>query len=125
MAGFIAENIETGKVKQFHYEDLSDLRERSDIVLLDTRTAGEYTAGHAEGFINIPLDGLRDHLNELDAHKPVYVMCQSGLRSYLACRILAGNGIDCYNFSGGYRFYDILRKGGALPTEAYPCGMNR
>ncbi|MBR4073861.1 MAG: CoA-disulfide reductase, partial [Firmicutes bacterium] len=60
---------------------------------------------HAEGFINIPLDDLRDRLGELEREKPVYVMCQSGLRSYLACRILTQNGFDCYNFSGGYRFY--------------------
>ena len=52
MAGFIAENIETGKVKQFHYEDLADLRSRPGVMLLDTRTVGEYAAGHAEGFIN-------------------------------------------------------------------------
>ena len=124
MAGFIAENIETGKVKQFHYEDLSDLRERSDIVLLDTRTAGEYTAGHAEGFINIPLDGLRDHLNELDAHKPVYVMCQSGLRSYLACRILCQHGYECYNFSGGYRLYRAILENAFNEKANTPCGFS-
>ena len=70
MAGFIAENIETGEVKQFRYEDLADLRSRPGVMLLDTRTVGEYAAGHAEGFINIPLDSLRDRLAELDAHQP-------------------------------------------------------
>ena len=104
MAGFIAENIEKGRVKQFHYEDLPTLP--ANATLLDTRTMGEYARGHAPGFINIPLDSLRERLTDLPAHRPVYVMCQSGLRSYLACRILAQNGFDCYNFAGGYRFYE-------------------
>jgi len=75
------------------------------VSLLDSRTAEEYENGHAEGFINIPLDDLRERLGELEREKPIYVMCQSGLRSYLACRILTQNGFECYNFSGGYRFY--------------------
>lgn len=45
MAGFIAENIETGKVKQFHYEDLADLRSRPGVMLLDTRTVGSMPQG--------------------------------------------------------------------------------
>ena len=76
---------------------------RSSATLLDARTPGEYSGGCAEGFVNVPLDELRDRLGEIAPGKPVYVMCQSGLRSYLACRILAQNGYDCYNFSGGYR----------------------
>ena len=123
MAGFMAENIETGKVKQFHYEDLADLYGRPGITLLDTRTVGEYAAGHAEGFINIPLDSLRDRLDELDAHQPVYVMCQSGLRSYLACRILCQHGYDCYNFSGGYRLYQAIVENAFNEQANTPCGF--
>ena len=74
------------------------------VTLLDARTPQEYAKGNAEGFVNIPVDELRARLGELEAGKPVYVMCQSGLRSYIACRILAQNGFECYNFSGGYRF---------------------
>lgn len=124
MAGFIAENIETGKVKQFHYEDLADLRSRPGVTLLDTRTVGEYAAGHAEGFINIPLDSLRDRLAELDAHQPVYVMCQSGLRSYLACRILSQHGYECYNFSGGYRLYRAIVENAFNEQANTPCGFS-
>lgn len=124
MAGFIAENIETGKVKQFHYEDLADLRSRPGVMLLDTRTVGEYAAGHAEGFINIPLDSLRDRLAELDAHQPVYVMCQSGLRSYLACRILSQHGYECYNFSGGYRLYRAIVENAFNEQANTPCGFS-
>lgn len=51
---------------------------------------------------------LRERIDELDRSKPVYVICQGGLRSYIAGRILMGNGFDAYNFVGGYRFYDAV-----------------
>ena len=59
---------------------------------------------------SIPVDDLRARIGELDNSKPVYVMCQSGLRSYIACRILAQNGFDCRNFAGGYRFYASVQR---------------
>ena len=105
MAGYLIDNLVAGRVKQFHFEDVASLPKDGSVTLLDTRTPLEYARGHAEGFVNIPVDDLRGRLGELDRAKPVYVMCQSGLRSYLACRILTQNGFDCYNFSGGYRFY--------------------
>jgi rhodanese-related sulfurtransferase len=64
--------------------------------------------GHANGFINIPLDELRNKLYLLYKNKKIYVMCQSGLRSYLATRILMENGFDAYNFIGGYRLYSSI-----------------
>ena len=105
MAGYLIDNLVAGRVKQFHFEDVASLPKDGSVTLLDTRTPFEYARGHAEGFVNIPVDDLRGRLRELDKAKPVYVMCQSGLRSYLACRILTQNGFECYNFSGGYRFY--------------------
>ena len=105
MAGYLIDNLVAGRVKQFHFEDVASLPKDGSVTLLDTRTPFEYARGHAEGFVNIPVDDLRGRLGELDHSKPVYVMCQSGLRSYLACCILMQNGFDCYNFSGGYRFY--------------------
>ena len=120
MAGFMIENLETGKVKQFHYADLSHLPENAQ--RLDVRTPGEYAAGHAEGFVNIPVDELRGRLAEIDPARPVYAMCQSALRSYIACRILAQNGYDCYNFSGGYRFYQVNRENRFQETVRTSCG---
>ncbi len=108
MAGYVIENVVTGKVKNFHWHDVADLQKRSDVTLLDTRTVLEYDSGHIDGFINIPLDELRGRLSELDKTKPAYVHCQSGLRSYIACRILSQNGFDCYNLSGGYRLYHSI-----------------
>lgn len=107
MVGYIIENIEHGLVKQFHFEELEQIKKNHVVILLDTRTPFEYVRGHLEGFINIPIDELRQRLGELSPHKTIYVMCQSGMRSYLACRILSQNGFHCYNFSGGYRFYEI------------------
>ncbi|MBQ2742037.1 MAG: FAD-dependent oxidoreductase, partial [Oscillospiraceae bacterium] len=125
MAGFIIDNVKNGIVKHFYYEDIPALQKRSDITLLDTRTVYEYMRGHADGFINIPLDDLRERISELDPEKPVYVMCQSGLRSYLATRILMQNGFDAYNFAGGYRLYGTMYYDEAMSKQAYDCGMEK
>lgn len=123
MAGFIAENVLAGRVKQFFYEDLATLP-REGVTLLDTRTAAEYSRGHAGGFeLNIPVDELRERLSELDRNKPVYVMCQSGLRSYIACRILEANGFTAYNFAGGYRFYESNANNRFDETCKTSCGL--
>ncbi len=125
MAGFIIENIVVGKVKQFHHDEVDSLPRDGSVILLDTRTPFEYRDGHAEGFINIPVDNLRERLSEIPKDKPLYVMCQSGLRSYISCRILSQNGYDCYNFSGGYRFYDIVKRGKLQSATTYHCGMSK
>ncbi|MBO4972868.1 MAG: CoA-disulfide reductase [Clostridia bacterium] len=125
MAGFVAENIKNGVVKQFYYEDISALREREDVILLDTRTPFEYIRGRADGFINIPLDDLRERVGELDKSKKIYVMCQSGLRSYLATRILMQNGFDAYNFAGGFRLYSSIKNEEELSNRCYSCGMEK
>ena len=125
MAGFVAENIKNGIVKQFYYEDIPALRERNDVVLLDTRTPYEYMRGHADGFINIPLDDLRNRLSELDKSKKIYVMCQSGLRSYLATRILIQNDFNAYNFAGGFRLYNGIKNEELLSKQCYSCGMDK
>ena len=92
---------------------------------MDTRTANEYAHGHADGVINIPVDELRERLSEIDRTKPLYVMCQSGLRSYISCRILSQEGYDCYNFSGGYRFCSGIIREKDMAEQSYPCGMDK
>ena len=125
MAGFMVENIANGILKQWHLEDADRLPRDGSVTLLDTRTVEEFAHGHIDGFFNIPVDELRERLDELDKNKPVYVICQSGLRSYIACRILAGNGFDCYNFSGGFRFYDAVTNDRCLIESATACGMDK
>ena len=125
MAGFMIDNIASGVLKQWHMDKLDDLLQNDSVILLDTRTVGEFNRGHIPGFRNIPVDDLRDRIAELEPGKPVYVICQSGLRSYIACRILAGFGFDAYNFSGGYRFYETVTYDRALIQQALDCGMDR
>ena len=125
MAGFMTENISDGVLKQFYLEDIADLPRDGSVTLLDTRTEREYANGHIEGFVNIPVDDLRERLTEIPTGKPVYVICQSGLRSYIACRILAGHGFEAYNFSGGFRFYESVMHDRQLTESAAACGMDR
>ncbi|MDO4607736.1 MAG: CoA-disulfide reductase [Clostridia bacterium] len=124
MAGFMIENIKNGVVKQWYYEDTESLQKNEDVTRLDTRTPMEYSRGHVDGFINIPVDELRERIDELPKSKPVYIICQSGLRSYIATRILMGNGFDAYNFTGGFRFYDTVHNDKALNKKSTPCGMD-
>ena len=108
MAGLMIDNIKNGKLRQYFYEDVAGLPRDGSVVLLDTRTEKEFERGHVDGFINIPVDELRERVNELPKGKEIYLMCQSGLRSYVAYRILDQLGFSCYNFSGGYRFYETV-----------------
>ena len=124
MAGFMIDNIAGGILKQWHLEDVDALPRDGSVTLLDARTAGEYARGHIRGFVNIPVDELRERLSEIEKGKPVYVICQSGLRSYIACRILEGQGYEAYNFSGGFRFYDAVRNDRRLVESAADCGMD-
>ena len=125
MAGFMIDNIAKGTLKQWRLEDAAKLPCDGSVTLLDTRTAAEFSRGHIDGFRNIPVDELRDRLDEVEKGKPVYVICQSGLRSYIASRILEGNGYEAYNFAGGFRFYDAVINDRALIEKAYACGMDK
>ena len=125
MAGFMIENLSRGLVEQFFPEDVDALPRDGSATLLDVRTPGEYAAGHAEGFANLPVDELREHLAEIPAGKPVYLICQSALRSYIACRILAQHGLRCSHLSGGWRLYEAVMRDRAAAQEALPCGMER
>ncbi len=122
MAGFVAENILTGKTKVFHWDEVGDLPRDGSVNLLDIRTKAEYDNGFIDGFINIPVDELRANLDKVDKTKPAYVTCQVGLRGHTACRILSENGVDCYNLSGGYRLWNSIFRG-VVPT-AKDKGIN-
>jgi len=109
MLGFVAENVISGKLKQFFWDEADSLPRDGSVTLLDVRTPAEVRRGRIEGFINIPLDSLRVRIDEIPAGKPVYVHCHSGLRSYIACRLLEGYGYECYNLAGGWRLYEAAR----------------
>lgn len=119
MLGFVAENIITGKMKQFFWNDVEKLPRDGSVTLLDVRTVTEVRRGKIDGFINIPLDSLRERINEIPKDKPVYLHCHSGLRSYIALRILKGNGYDCFNLAGGWRLYESVINERTVPE--YIC----
>ena len=121
-AGYAIENVRSGLVHPYYWHDVAGLPRDGSVTLLDVRTPAEYACGHIDGFVNIPLDELRQHLSELDPSKPVYLHCHSGLRSYLACRILTGYGFDCHNLAGGYRFYSlVVNETRAAEAPCYPA----
>ncbi len=124
MAGFMAEDLDQGLVQQWRAEDEPTLPRDGSVHLVDVRTQAEYAAGHIDGFINLPVDQLREHLEQLDKTKPVYLVCQSGLRSYIASRILKGSGFACSHLTGGYRFYAAVVWDACLTARAASCGMD-
>lgn len=106
MVGYIADNLISETMKQFDNDDLDELLiNHPKYNLIDLRTPNEFALGSVPRFKNIPLDELRNRLNEIDFTKPIYVICQSGLRSYLGSRILREYSDDVYNYIGGYSHY--------------------
>lgn len=128
--------VDTISVTEFlrNFEQYSN---KDKYIILDVRTETEYDLSHIEGAINIPLDELREHLKEFaekaqikannsnkadnssemlesanevaNLTKEIIVHCHSGLRSYIACRILKENGFKVKNLIGGYVMYDIVK----------------
>lgn len=125
MAGFMIENIIDGLVSQVQWsEALTVFGEVPGTVLLDTRTEGEFSRGHVPGAVNIPLDELRERIGELPQDGMLFVYCQSGLRSYVACRLLAQRGFDCVNIAGGFGFLSHARRGAEkMGCDVGPCGL--
>lgn len=106
MAGFVAENILNKKFRIIQWRELAELP--ADTIRIDVRTHDEYKLGTIPGFINIPVDELREHLDELPKEKPIVVTCAVGLRGYLAYRILVQNGFKhVRNLSGGYKTWSV------------------
>lgn len=123
IAGYVAEDILTGTVKPVYWRDLRDIRLEHEF-LLDVRTPDEFSLGSLPGAINIPLDEIRDRIDEIPKDKPVYVFCAVGLRGYLAYRILVQHGYDkVRNLSGGLKIYKaatapiIRNEGGDTPAN--------
>ena len=109
IAGYVANNILSGKMPVVYWDEL-DKALQSDAFLLDVRTEDEFSLGSIEGAVNIPLDDLRDRLNEVPTEKPVYIFCAIGLRGYIASTILLQRGYkDVFNLSGGYKTYEAAK----------------
>ena len=124
MAGYVIGNIRAGIVRQHTWRDVPALAADPNVLFLDVQTPPEYAAAHIDGAVNIPVDELRSRLGELDKSKTICVNCYSGLRSYIACRILSANGFACSNLAGGIRFYAVVAQGGGYDGVArHLCGL--
>ncbi len=104
LAGMFAENVLQGTTRLWYAQDVEQVL--GTALVLDTRSRAEFASGHLAGALNIPHNELRGRLDEVvqaAAGRPVRAMCASGLRSYLAHRVLVQNGFDSATLSGGIR----------------------
>ncbi|MGT2801529.1 FAD-dependent oxidoreductase [Streptococcus henryi] len=108
MIGYAAINLAEGLSDSVQWYELKDELAKGK-VLLDVRTAAEVANGRFPDAVTIPLDDLRSRLAELDADKEYIVSCHSGLRSYLAERILKQKGFKVANLDGAYSLYNTVR----------------
>lgn len=107
IAGYVAGNIVAGEIEVAHWHQVEDLRAEG-VFFLDVRTPAEFNAGAISGAVNIPVDELRERLDEIPADRLIVVNCRSGQRSYIACRILKQHGFSqVRNLSGGWLTYDF------------------
>ncbi|EKO3829509.1 FAD-dependent oxidoreductase [Vibrio harveyi] len=107
-AAFVANNIIKGDATAIHFDEIDNLSE--DQVLLDVRNPGELeSVGFIDGAINIPVDQLRQRMNELPKDKEIVIYCQVGLRGNVAYRQLVNSGFKARNLLGGYRTYKFAR----------------
>ncbi|TFG24450.1 MAG: pyridine nucleotide-disulfide oxidoreductase, partial [Promethearchaeota archaeon] len=107
MAGFIAANYLKNDMPIWHWHDIDKLK-GEDNIILDVRTPEEFKSRTIEGAINIPLEALRNRLNEIPKGKPIITFCEVGYRSYLATRILLQRGYkEIYELTGGFKTYEI------------------
>lgn len=121
-AGFVACNLMSGLIEQYHWNELDDLVSDGEL-FVDVRTPKEFAEGHVEGASNIPLDELRERIGEIPEGGTVNLICHSGLRSYIAARILEQKGYACRHLAGGYRLYSsVVRDREVGSSEDYPCG---
>lgn len=104
IAGYVAENILQKRLHVIPWSAVKDISKED--LLIDVRTALEFVEGNIPGSINIPVDELRNRLDEIEKNKYIFIYCQIGLRGYLAQRILLQNGFQhVQNISGGYKLW--------------------
>lgn len=119
MAGFVAENVVNGLVKQAVWNE-ADTDKKS--VILDVREQAELDVFAIDGAVNIPLGQLRKRINELDKNKKYIVLCAIGVRAYNAYRILAQNGFENIKlYPAGVRFYSSTHRNFEEVNEEFVC----
>ena len=116
MAGFVAAGVARGDYPQTQVEDLAAALGENGVIL-DVRTIDEHRRGAIESAIHIPIDSLRNHLNELPRDRPIVVYCHAGQRGYVATRLLRQEGFNAINLAGGFRTYRMIRPESAFNEE--------
>ncbi len=117
VAGYVATNIFEKRMDPLYWRELRDA-DLSKVTLIDVRTADEYSLGHLDGAINIPLDDMRDRMGEISKDKPIWLYCGVGLRGYLASNILLQNGFtNVRNLIGGMKIYKTATQVLPIPTQ--------
>ncbi|EPO3035212.1 FAD-dependent oxidoreductase [Vibrio cholerae] len=107
-AAFVATNLIKGDAKAIHFDEIDNLT--NEQVLLDVRNPMELqNMGYLPGAINIPVDQLRQRMNELPKDKEIVIYCQVGLRGNVAYRQLVNNGFKARNLIGGYHTYKFAK----------------
>ncbi|HEX2947931.1 MAG TPA: CoA-disulfide reductase [Clostridia bacterium] len=107
IAGYTASNILKGDSRIFHWDEVASI-DKTKGMLIDVRSREEFELGTINGAVNIPLDEIRDRLDEISHDKDIHIFCQVGLRGYLAYRILIQKGYPSVrNLSGGYKTYQL------------------
>lgn len=110
IAGYAAANILNGTMPIVTWRELSEM-DKKKVMLIDVRTADEFAFGTIKGAVNIPLDDLRNRLDEIPQDQDIVVFCAIGLRGYLALRILMSRGYTrVRNLSGGYKTYSLAQQ---------------
>lgn len=117
MAGYVAGNVVRGDLAVAHWHQVEALR-AAGWWILDVRTPQECKDGQIDGAVNIPVQQLRQRLDEVPKGRPILVYCAVGLRAYLAARILQQRGFGpVADLSGGYRLYDAVTRDKSLIEE--------
>lgn len=101
VAGMIASNIRSGLVETISWDEIPN--DLSEVILLDVRNTSERDLGMIPDSLHIPLPELRSRLGQIPIERTVIAYCQSGQRSYNACRILTQHGYHCLNLSGAFK----------------------
>ncbi len=114
VTGFMSENIDLDKCSQLSIEELETYLKHkkdapNDYVIVDVREPDEYNAGRIENAINIPLNDIRNRMDELPSQdKDIIIYCQRGLRGYIARLIFAHYGYqNIISIAGGYKMWEM------------------
>jgi NADPH-dependent 2,4-dienoyl-CoA reductase/sulfur reductase-like enzyme/rhodanese-related sulfurtransferase len=117
VAGYMIEDLMESRVEQIFWYDVESLPRDGSVTLIDARGFDAFRGGSVDGFVNIPVDFMRDQLDEIDKDKPVFLLCQTGLRSYVGARLLTQLGYDAKHISGGYTLYKLFEEAGVSGTD--------